>query len=40
MHVVEDHNALTGAVECLMLASIPLGHAVGKSTKITNLLVH
>lgn len=40
VHVVEDHNALTGAVVCLILASIPLGHTVGKSTKITNLLVH
>lgn len=39
VHVVRDHNVLTRAVVCLMLASIPLGHTVGKSTKITNLLV-
>lgn len=39
VHIVKDRNALARAVVCLMLTSIPLGHTVGKSTKITNLLV-
>lgn len=39
VHVVKYHNALARTVVCLMLASIPLGHTAGKSTKITNLLV-
>lgn len=39
VQIVKDHDAHAGAVACSVLAAIPLGHTVGKSTKITNLLV-
>lgn len=39
VHVAKDRDGHAWAVVCSVLAALPLGHTVGKSTKITNLLV-